>query len=67
MEILKPHEVVVILDKPEQCEQRIVDIVVEYWSVSAVMKNGNDVYTSVITFEALEEAQKLKVGDVFMR
>lgn len=65
--VLNPHEVVIILDKPTLIKQIMDHTTIEYWSVSAVMKNKDDVYNSVVTFENEEDALKLKVGDVFFR
>ncbi|WP_186321321.1 hypothetical protein [Bacillus sp. FJAT-22090] len=39
-----------------------------YWSVPVIMESHKSkLYESTVTFETLEKAEKLKVGDEFLR
>lgn len=63
-----PHEVVRIIGKPEKMMLRLDDLVeIEYWAVPVIMRQDEEQYESAVTFETLEKAQKLSIGDVFLR
>lgn len=43
-------------------------LLIEYWSVPAKLKSHKGkTYQSAVTFETLEKAIKLEVGDTFLR
>lgn len=64
---MKPYKVVKILNKPEKMKLRLDGINLEYWGVSVTLQYKSDIHDSTVTFESLEDAQKLKVEDVFYR
>lgn len=67
MRILIPHEVIRIIGDPEEITLRLDHVTVEYWSVPVIMKAEKGQYESAVTFEKWEKAQKLRIGDVFLR
>lgn len=62
-----PHEVVQILGDPEEEAFRLDHVTVDYWSVPVIMKQEREEFESAVTFESIKEANKLRVGDVFLR
>lgn len=62
-----PHEVVQIIGQPVKMERKIDYITVVYWRVPVVLKLNYDEHESAVTFETFEEANKLQIGDVFLR
>lgn len=59
--------VVKILREPKQDSLRMDHLTIEYWSVAVILKCEDGMYESNVTFESLEKAQKLEIGDVFLR
>lgn len=65
---MKPHAIVEILGEPRKVAVKLDHIEITYWSVPAKMKSHKGkTYQSAVTFETLEEAVKLEVGDEFLR
>lgn len=64
---MKPYKVIDILSKPEKMAMRLDHIKLQYWGVFVTLQYGYDVYDSTVTFEDLDEANSLKIGDVFYR
>lgn len=65
---IKEHRVVEILGASEEMGLRLDDeTVVRYWGKSVIMKNSDDQYESIVTFETKRKADCLKIGDVFLR
>lgn len=62
-----PHEVIRIIGDPEELKFRLDHMTVECWSVPVIMRQEREEFESAVTFEAFEEANKLRVGDVFLR
>ena len=66
--MLKQHTVTEILGEPRKMAVKLDHIEITYWSVPAKMKSHKGkTYQSAVTFETLEKAVTLKVGDVFLR
>ena len=66
--ILKPHAVVEILGEPRKVAVKLDHIEITYWSVPAKMKSHKGkTYQSAVTFESLEDAIELSIGDTFLR
>lgn len=66
--MLKQHIVTEILGEPRKMAVKLDHIEITYWSVPAKMKSHKGkTYQSAVTFETLEKAVTLKVGDVFLR
>ena len=57
-----------ILKEPRKMKVRLDHLFIEYWSVAVIMKSHKGkLYQSAVTFETLEKAIQLKVGDEFLR
>lgn len=66
--MLKQHVVIEILGEPRKMAVKLDHIEITYWSVPAKMKSHKGkTYQSAVTFETLEKAVTLKVGDIFLR
>lgn len=66
--MLKQHIVTEILGEPRKMAVKLDHIEITYWSVPAKMKSHKGkTYQSAVTFETLEKAVTLNVGDVFLR
>lgn len=66
--MLNPHEIIEILGEPRKMEVKMDHLQFVYWSIPAVLKSDTGlIYESAVTFELLEEAIALKVGDIFKR
>lgn len=61
------HKVVKVLKEPKKDSLRMDHITIKFWSVAVVLSTDLGEHESTVTFETLEEAQKLKIGDVFWR
>lgn len=61
------HKVVKIIGKPDKMFHRMEEETVDYWGVPVVMEAEKEKYESIVTFERLEKAQNLRIGDVFFR
>lgn len=64
---MKEYKVVEILREPKEDYYRLDHITIEYWSVGVVLEGNGERYESAVTFESWEKAQKLEIGDVFLR
>lgn len=65
---MKKHVVTEILGEPEQDFIRVEnDLSDKFWFVRVKIKSENIVYESSVTFDSLEDAQNLRVGDEFYR
>lgn len=64
---MKKCKVTRIIRTPEKVSLRLDHITVKYWSVAVVLSCEEEEYESNVTFETLEDAQNLKLGDVFWR
>ena len=65
---MKEFQVTKILSEPRKMPLRLDDnFIIEYWSVAVVLEGNGEKYESAVTFETWEKAQKLKLGDVFLR
>lgn len=62
-----PHEVIKILGDPEELTIRLDHVSVDYWGVPVILKQERDQHESIVTFESIEEANKLRIGMVFLR
>lgn len=62
-----PHEVIRIIGEPNPENWKMDHVTIMYWSVPVILRHGNEQHESAVTFETLEKARKLKVGDVFLR
>lgn len=65
--MMKEYRVVEILREPRKEQYRLDHITIEYWTVGVVLEGNGEKYESAVTFESLEKAQKLQIGDVFLR
>lgn len=66
--MLNSHKVVEILGEPRKLKINLDHLEIEYWSVPAkMMSHKGKTYQSAVTFETLEKASQLKVGDEFLR
>lgn len=66
--ILNPHTVEEILREPRKMKFKLDHIELEYWSVAVMMRSHKGKsYQSAVTFDTLDKAIKLKVGDTFLR
>lgn len=61
------HKVIEILSKPKKMSLMLDDFMDVYWGVDVVLEVDSEKYESTATFESLERASKIKIGDVFMR
>lgn len=62
-----PHEVVRIIGEPVSMEWKMDHVTLAYWGVPVILKQEREQHESIVTFESYEEANKLRVGDVFLR
>lgn len=66
--MLKPHIVVEILGEPRKMRIKLDHLLNEYWSIPVKLKSPKGkIYQSAVTFETLEKAVALKIGDEFLR
>jgi len=65
--ILNQHKVIKILGEAEPMKHRFDHIIVNYWGVPVVLEFNGKRNESIVSFDTLEKAQKLQLGDVFMR
>lgn len=61
------YEVIKILGTAEAMKLRLDHVIVDYWGVAVVLQFNDKRHESIVTFDTLEKAQKLQIGDVFMR
>ena len=61
------HKVVEIIGQPDKMFHRIGETTIDYWGIPVVIEAENEKYESIVTFETLEKAQNLRIGDVFLR
>lgn len=61
------HKVVEIIGQPDKMFHRMEEETIDYWGVPVVIEAENEKYESIVTFETLEKAQNLRIGDVFLR
>lgn len=64
---MKPYKVIELLSAPKALTFKMFEAPSKYYGVTVVLQHEDDIHESTVTFEGLEEAQKLKVGDVFYR
>lgn len=64
---MKPYKVTAILSKPEQMEYKLDNVAIIYWGVKVEMMGEGHTIESIVTFDKIGKAKKLKVGDVFER
>lgn len=64
---MKKYTVIKILGEPQKTTIRINDTMIADWGVDVVLQHRSKTFESTITFDKCEDAQKLKVGDVFER
>jgi len=64
---MKPYYVTKVKGKPQQMELKLDSITIVYWGVQVEMMGDGHVIESIVTFDKLSKAKKLKVGDVFKR
>lgn len=60
-------KVVEILKEPKRDYLRLDHTTINFWFVAVVMRTKSGEHESTVTFESLEDAKKLKLGDVFWR
>lgn len=61
------HKVVDIIGQPDKMFHRMEEATIDYWGVPVVIETENEKYESIVTFETLEKARNLRIGDVFLR
>lgn len=64
---MKEYKVTEILSEPRRMTLRMDHMFINYWSVVVVLEGYGKKHESAVTYESFEEAQKLKIGDVFLR
>lgn len=62
-----PHEVIRIIGEPVKMIEKMDHITMVYWGVPVILKQEREQHESTVTFESIDEAIKLRVGDVFLR
>lgn len=64
---MKRYFVTAILSKPKKMEIKLDHVAVDYWGVEVEMVADGEAIKTIVTFDKLEKAQKLQIGDVFER
>jgi len=64
---MQPYYVIEILGKPEQMKLVLDNVAIVYWGVKVKMMGEGHIIESIVTFDKIGKAKKLRVGDVFER
>lgn len=64
---MQPYHVTEILGEPEQMKLVLDNVAIVYWGVKVKMMGEGLTIESIVTFDKIGKAKKLRVGDVFDR
>ena len=64
---MQPYHVTEILGEPEQMKLILDNVTIAYWGVKVKMAGEGLTIESIVTFDKIGKAKKLRVGDVFER